>query len=296
MPREYSLFATIGRMGELHGVLFGGHTLTRERLKQQVVLFDAFHVVPPHERWMPPGPSPEVALDLEFLRSQGVVRDLREELHWEIGMRLAMTHLPSADLARIVTDGDMIARLFAGALSAQEPHIDIVHIANEQPRSPIPEILQAFDLSSTVKATLKVALAALPVPDETCSWMDILDFKTDLREKQWGFRRFLKTLATKVQTEAEIGDEIEWLVTQYSKAMEIHQLRASRTFLEAYVIPTVEVLEDIVKLNWSKIAKSGVAAKQRRIDLLDAELKAPGRECAYVFDARKRFRSSKSTG
>jgi hypothetical protein len=54
-------------------------------------------------------------------------------------------------------------------------------------------------------------------------------------------------------------------------------------------LPAIEVPEDFAKLNWSKIAKLGVTAKQRKIEFLEAELKAPGRECAYVFEARKRF-------
>jgi hypothetical protein len=29
--------------------------------------------------------------------------------------------------------------------------------------------------------------------------------------------------------------------------------------------------------------------KKRKVELLEAEMKAPSRECAYVFDARKRF-------
>lgn len=29
--------------------------------------------------------------------------------------------------------------------------------------------------------------------------------------------------------------------------------------------------------------------KKREVELLEAEMKAAGRECAYMFDARKRF-------
>ena len=80
------------------------------------------------------------------------------------------------------------------------------------------------------------------------------------------------------------------MVNEYGKAMALHKLKASKTFFEAYIIPAVEVLEDLAKLSWTKIAKLGVSVKQRKIELLEAELKAPGRECAYIFEARNRFK------
>jgi hypothetical protein len=90
-------------------------------------------------------------------------------------------------------------------------------------------------------------------------------------------------------TEAEILDEFDWQLNVYSKALEIHRIKASQSFVEVYLITPLEIIEDLVKFNWSKIAKGVLSVKKRKIELLEAEEKAPGRECAYVFDARKRF-------
>lgn len=123
----------------------------------------------------------------------------------------------------------------------------------------------------------------------SCAWEDILNFKAELHDKQWAFRRFLNTLALKQHNEPEVADEIEWMVNEYSKAMKVHNLKASPAFFEAYVIPGMEFVEDLVKFRWSKIAKGFMSVKKRKIELLEAELKAPGKECAYVFDTRARF-------
>jgi hypothetical protein len=48
-------------------------------------------------------------------------------------------------------------------------------------------------------------------------------------------------------------------------------------------------MENLVKLNWSKIAKGALQVQKRKVELMEAEMKVPGRECAYVFDARKQF-------
>jgi hypothetical protein len=55
------------------------------------------------------------------------------------------------------------------------------------------------------------------------------------------------------------------------------------------MIAPLEILEDLVQFRWSKLAKGMLSVRKRNVELLEAEMKAPGRECAYVFDARKRF-------
>jgi hypothetical protein len=129
----------------------------------------------------------------------------------------------------------------------------------------------------------------LPVPASNSSWPDVIDFKADLHDKQWRFRRWLYSLATKKLTEAEIRDELEWSLNQYTKAMEIHRIKSSQSFVDVFVISSLEIIENLAKFNWSKIAKGMLSVQKRKVELLEAEMKAPGRECAYVFDARKRF-------
>ncbi len=62
--------------------------------------------------------------------------------------------------------------------------------------------------------------------------------------------------------------------------------KRSVSFMETYIIPTVEAFESFKP---SSFLKGLVAIKKRKIELLDSEANAKGRECAYVFDARKRF-------
>lgn len=73
-------------------------------------------------------------------------------------------------------------------------------------------------------------------------------------------------------------------MNEYRKAMEIH-LKASQIFIDVFVISPLEIIENLIKFNWSKIAK-GVRSVQKR----KVELKGRGRECAYVFDSLKRIR------
>lgn len=91
------------------------------------------------------------------------------------------------------------------------------------------------------------------------------------------------------RTEGEVRDELEWCLNEYGKAMRICKIKARHSFVEAYLIPALEVFEDLLKFNWSKIVKGAISVQKRKVDLLEAEMKAPGRECAYVFQAGERF-------
>ena len=100
---------------------------------------------------------------------------------------------------------------------------------------------------------------------------------------------FLSDLCTKDQSEAEIDERIMYTIRQYERAMELHHLKASQSFVDVFVISPLEIIENVVKFNWSKIANGALSVEKRKVELMEAEMKAPGKECAYIFDARKRF-------
>jgi hypothetical protein len=144
-------------------------------------------------------------------------------------------------------------------------------------------------LSPALSDVLSIGVDYLPVPSANCSWQDILDTRTELRDKLWAFRRFLRGLAATTKTEPEIRDEIEWSLNEYQNAMKLHRLKTARSALELFVIPPLEFAENLVKLNWSKIAKGALSIRKRKIELMEAEMNAPGREVGYVFETQQRF-------
>ena len=294
-------------MRALHGVI----SLTPDAvpvLKRHAFIFDKFHVTDLDQelKWrLTDDVAASLNADLAFLQESKLITWLplrkatmkqtaaETEAHMKYFASLSEEILNdvvagSEDMNKSLHALNVINDLILRGISAQ------LNQDNEYDTAPIcqaelPDSLMQSVNSQASHAVIRVAMEAFPSPHEDCAWQDILDFKAEAHDKQWGFRRFLKTLATKQQSESEVRDDIEWMVSEYGKAMALHKLKASKTVFEAYIIPAIEVLEDFAKLNWSKIAKLGVTAKQRKIEFLEAELKAPGRECAYVFDARKRF-------
>jgi hypothetical protein len=279
-------------MRELYGVIFAGTDFSVDTLKKHALLFDKF-LIPNLTSFLGqcgPDEGATILKELQFLRDRETAYEIRRMV--ERSPVVILPDAPEEARSSLVTIGeDLETRITAVLLSGIQA--DIVPMCKDLPEHlslPLPDLpaLQGHQGNDQQHDTIRVALQSFPVPDETCAWQDILDFKVEMRDKQWGFRRFLHTLATKQQSESEIRDDIEWSLNDYTKEMDRFKLKRYVSFMETYVIPTVEALENFKP---SSFLKGLVGIKKRKIELLEAESNAKGRECAYVFDARKRFGS-----
>jgi hypothetical protein len=285
-------------MRETHGIAPLIRYRTK-RLKQEILLFDKLLLWDLYNREAQASTmSSEELAELDFLFQSKLIDPRviefkisppgsKTTLVRECNGVFKLTHRLSAGSRRLAWPffaQDICSRVIAAESSADDPNglVPICYF-------PLPKSPTGSPILAAKQTIIRVAISSLPTPDENCPWQDILDFKAEMRDKQWAFRRFLHTLATRQQTEAEIRDDIEWSLNQYKKAMEIYHLKSSDSFIEAFVIPLIEVVENLVKLNWSKIAKGAVSVRKRKAALMEAEMNAPGRECAYLFETQKRF-------
>jgi hypothetical protein len=272
-------------MRGLHGVLYS--VTPQDILKRQAVLFDKFRVVDLRSRLVP-NPKAPTSEEWDFLESRGIAEMVPAALMKAGPKELKILPGQGHSIAEI---WDAYVRYVAAYYS--DPECDVVGICRE----PLPSLLPChfaddFEQTSSVEKTLRVALHQLPTPSETCAWQDIIEFKATLLDKQWSFRRFLATLGAKKQSESEIRDDIEWTLNEYRKAMKIHHIKSRQSFVDVFVVAPLELIEDLVRFKWSKIAKGLLSVKKREVELLEAEMKAPGNECAYLFAAREKFGES----
>ena len=297
-------------MLELHGVT-AINSRSLERLKRLTLLFDTIYSLPA----LPDSSPPYLTADLDYLKNRGFVNDVPDGKVAQAISTIAPTLAVvtgSAELVQLVV-AKRIAWPFGALLSAggrmvmkpikkqltedltirslasiyhKDLAADVVPICNSLLSKFTPAGQQS---GSAIQSVLQIAIQAFPVPSEDSSWEDILDFKAEQRGKQWGFRRFLNSLSTKQLTEAEVRDEIEWALNEYTDAMNLHHMKTSSSFMDVFIIAPLEIIENLVKFKWSEIAKGALSIKKRKIELLEAEANAKGRECAYVFEARKRF-------
>jgi len=170
------------------------------------------------------------------------------------------------------------------ASNACQTGIDTVPLCTH----PLPDRLE-HDRTASLQDVTRIVVSSFPVPGDQTSFEDILAFKQEMPGKNWNPHRFINALATQQRTEAEIRDDFEWSLNEYTNAMRLNRIKAAQSFVDLFVITPLEIIENLVKMNWSKIAKGALQVRKRQVDLLEAEMKAPGRECAYVFDSIERF-------
>ena len=151
--------------------------------------------------------------------------------------------------------------------------------------------------NSTISDCFRLVLQSLPVPDELTPWEEILEFRRDeyTRTQIGRFRRWIRNafrrLANESVTLDELQDELAENIENYAEHMRVNKLKTSASSVETLVITSAEIVESIVKLNFSTLAKGLFKVRHQQIALMEAELKAPGRELAYVVAARDRFKS-----
>jgi hypothetical protein len=308
-------------MRELHGVYISGPSFPRINLKSTAILFDKLHVVGLNshiDRLRRDAKSSEFfgemhLLDCEYLLYRRFLSPLAvadkyyktiDAFDEQVGITpeqaFEIMKDPLAAASNLGLSEDVMMLMGKHGAEIIRRQCLLVRFAACQVEAsgsqavPIGGFAQ-MKLDKSVRPecnqVLHVASKLFPLPDESCSWEDVFNFKAEMAGKLWNFRRFLRQLGSKNQTENETKDDLEWTLNEYKKAMEIHKLKASNTLLDVFVITPIEILEKLATFRWSEIARNFLSVKKRQVELMEAEMKAPGRECAYIFEAQKRFGS-----
>jgi hypothetical protein len=140
-------------------------------------------------------------------------------------------------------------------------------------------------------AVLRIVLNKLPIPSDLTSWDEIKEFK----ENSSNVGRFLalKVLINEISNgtlqPSEIVDKLDYLLYQYENSYKLHNIEHHNGLLEVFVVTPLEIIEDIVKLKWSKLAKSLFSLSKNDISLLKSEINSPGSQVAYIFHAKQHF-------
>ncbi len=138
---------------------------------------------------------------------------------------------------------------------------------------------------------LQIALNALPVPDESTPWEQIIEYRSDedSRHKFLDLRNWMSEMARSELTPAEAEQKLEHLISQYQRHLKLHRMKTNTGTLETIVTTGAEVLGDLASFKWGKAAETLFSLRRRKVALLEAELTAPGNEVAYILKARETF-------
>jgi hypothetical protein len=152
------------------------------------------------------------------------------------------------------------------------------------------DILRSTPTDSRI-AALRVALKRLPLPDAATPWRAILDWRADedARIKLRRLKAWVNRLVRSGFEASDVDDELATLLDDYERYMALQHRRMSRTWIDVVVTTTAEISEAALTFKFSKLAARLCGVLSDTVKLAEADLQAPGREVAYIHDARKQF-------
>jgi len=147
----------------------------------------------------------------------------------------------------------------------------------------------ASDEPCSVSTVLSVALAKFPIVPDKIELNRFMEFKSDsdtqLKVKR--LRDWVLDISKKNYETKEIEQKIDYLLHEYYKQFEIHELKYELGKIEVLVTTSLEVIENMVKLNFTKAAKVVFELGKQDVNLLEAEQRMMGREVAIFKKAEE---------
>jgi hypothetical protein len=138
---------------------------------------------------------------------------------------------------------------------------------------------------------IEITLKAIPVPQDSVAWEQIIEYRSDpdTRGKFLALRNWMSEVAREKLSSVEVEDKLEYLMYEYQSHIKLHKLKTNVGTLETIIVTGAEILENLVKFNWGKVAKQIFSLKHRQITLLEGEMSSPGKEVAYIIEAKDKL-------
>jgi len=185
-------------------------------------------------------------------------------------------------------------------LSSESAYLSILAIQMEMLENVtvvplISSINQSANIPKLVESTAaEIVIKKLPLPNGLTPWEEILDYRNDpeTQKSLRALRKWIRKISSEQLSVVEFEEELQSLIDEFETHMKLHKMKANTETLETIVKAPLEILEDIVKLKFSKIPEPFFAIRKRQIMLMEAEINAPGKEISYLIKANEAFSDS----
>lgn len=313
-----------------HEILPDALTGDFSKLKQQALFFDHIGILELNQLYtaargkiksskIPLEPNLEnkvetMFLELEWLRQTGIIYelDIRAEIQTQQLKDMAKNISPQKFEELAILSYKLID-IEKSYLNLSDPKVNKAELGKEQRFAVLRlmAILTELEKGDTVVTTLphteynyalpssskndvaQIVINKLPLPGNETPWEQIIDYRNDEDNQKnlLALRRWIRKISTENLSSSEIEDELQWLMNDFHNHMKVHKMKTNTETLEVIVKAPLEIIEDLVKLKFSKIPEPFFAIKKRQINLMEIELNAPGKEISYIVKTQEAFQS-----
>lgn len=135
---------------------------------------------------------------------------------------------------------------------------------------------------------LKIAVV-VPVPDEQASWQQIIEYRndSDSQERFLELKEWMSDISRGAIAEAEARQKLEFLLDQYRRVLQRHEIQINWTKLAAFVVSSA----DNSPFQKDQSASPLFSVEPRKLALLETESTLPGSIVAFVTKTKSMFSS-----
>lgn len=139
---------------------------------------------------------------------------------------------------------------------------------------------------------MEVVLNKMPIISDTVSWQQIIDFKNDpdSKKKFLALRNWMIDISRGDYNSRELIEKYDYLRAEYDAHIKRHKIDTTFGIVKTFAITTAEILENIIKLNWSNAIKTGFEIFEKTSKLSEIEANAPGKEVGYIYKLESKFK------
>ncbi len=141
-------------------------------------------------------------------------------------------------------------------------------------------------------SVIQFLLNDIPTPDISTPWEQIVDFRTDdnVKNKYLALINWVNKVSNSSGSLSDIKDEYEYLYNDYMKHFKLHKLKYNSTVLELIVTAGAGLLMALHSGEFISSFRNLLQFNLSNIKLMEEEGKLPGKEVAYIYHLKKKFR------
>lgn len=137
----------------------------------------------------------------------------------------------------------------------------------------------------------QVVLNKFPEPTANTDWEKIINFKNDkgVDRSLTELKAWMEETSISGKDKNAIKLELELLINRYQEYMNIHKIEYGLGSFRSVIKISADILGNLVKIKWGDVAASLFDIFGHNIDLMKAEMEAPGRQIAFLSKAENYF-------
>ena len=137
----------------------------------------------------------------------------------------------------------------------------------------------------------QVVFKKFPLPGPGVDWTQIVEFRNDqsIQASLAELKAWMEEISSTRKDKVAIEGELELMMNRYREYMRVHEMEYNLGEVKTIVKISAQILGDLVKMNLGDVADTVFSIFDREVNMMKAEINAPGRQVAFLSAAKSHF-------